>query len=172
MSGSLSEMEKFELLSAYLDGEVTATERQQVELWLQEDAAFRNMHQRLRSTQHSLAHLPVADEVAFDAFAEGVFAKVEKRRQRNYLKIGGGVVAAALLAVGGSIAAGWEGFTSPGVQQFANVSLPTSVPNSLEIVPNPAPLMVALNKPLVTIQIAPQNNADDLDILDLLDEEI
>jgi anti-sigma factor RsiW len=39
-----SELEKFELLSAYLDGEVTAAERKQVELWLQDDATFKAMH--------------------------------------------------------------------------------------------------------------------------------
>jgi anti-sigma factor RsiW len=32
--------ERFELLSAYLDGEVTASERKQVEAWLATDRAF------------------------------------------------------------------------------------------------------------------------------------
>jgi anti-sigma-K factor RskA len=172
MSGSIGEMEKFELLSAYLDGEVTADERKQVEVLLQEDTAFRTMHQRLRSTQQSFSHLPVLEqEIGLDAFADGVFAKVEQGRKRNFLKIGGGVVAAALMAVGGTIAATWDSFENP-LPQLAKLSLPTSVPNSLEIVPNPAPLMVALNKPLVEIKVLPKADAGDDDMLDLLEEEI
>jgi anti-sigma factor RsiW len=173
----VSEIEKFELLSAYLDGEVSAEERQQVERWLQEDSAFRIMHQRLRSTQKSWANLPETEALApIDNFADGVFAKIDQRRQRNWLKIGGSAIAAAVVAVGGSLAAGWDGFSNP-VPQIANISLPTSVPTSLEFLPNPAPLMVALNKPIV--EIAPSKakgvkivEEKELDPLDMVEDDI
>jgi anti-sigma factor RsiW len=170
----VSEIEKFELLSAYLDGEVSTEERQQVERWIQEDIAFRTMHQSLRSTQKSWANLPEAEaSVPLDNFADGVFAKIDQRRQRNWLKIGGSAIAAAVLAVGGSLAAGWDGFSNP-VPQMANISLPTSLPASLEFLPNPAPLMVALNKPIV--EIAPSKTKvieeHELDPLDMMDDDI
>ncbi|MEL6165322.1 MAG: zf-HC2 domain-containing protein, partial [Cyanobacteria bacterium J06628_3] len=41
--------DRFELLSAYLDGEVTAAERRQVEEWLANDSSVQNLHKRLLS---------------------------------------------------------------------------------------------------------------------------
>jgi anti-sigma factor RsiW len=166
--------EQFELLSAYLDNEVTAAERQQVELWLKEDSAFRMMHQRLRSTQQSWVEMPMAETVTPDnKYAAEVFAKIDQRRQRNWLKIGGGALAAAVLAVGGTLAAGWESFNSP-VPQMATASLPTNAPVTPEFIPNPAPLMVALNKPIVEIAPVKTKSIDETeyDPLDLVEDEI
>ncbi|MCE9548450.1 MAG: hypothetical protein K8T25_23495 [Planctomycetia bacterium] len=46
------------LLSAYLDGEVTAAEQQQIERLLVEDAGFRQLHDQLRALRHDLQSLP------------------------------------------------------------------------------------------------------------------
>jgi anti-sigma factor RsiW len=166
--------EKFELLSAYLDNEVTDEERQQVELWLKEDSSFRMMHQRLRSTQHSWAEMPMAQTVTpTSQYAEEVFAKIDQRRQRNWLKIGGGALAAAALAVSGSLAAGWDGLTNP-IPQMAQASLPISAPTIPDFIPNPAPLMVALNKPIVNIAPVKSKVVEETeyDPLDLIEDEI
>jgi anti-sigma factor RsiW len=166
--------EQFELLSAYLDNEVTAEERQQVERWLQEDSAFRLMHQRLRSTQQSWVEMPMGETVApANNYADEVFAKIDQRRQRNWLKIGGGALTAAVLAVGGTLAAGWDGFSNP-VPQMAQASLPASAPAIPEFIPNPAPLMVALNKPIVNIAPVKPKVVEETeyDPLDLVEDEI
>jgi anti-sigma factor RsiW len=166
------EMEKFELLSAYLDGEVTVAERKQVEQWLQEDAAFRAMHQNLCRMHGIFEKSPAPAAAPINEFADGVFVKINKKRRGLWLKAIGSTCAAAMLAVGGSMAVGWQNLTAPSMPQLAKISLPTSAQNSLEL--TPAPLMVSLNEPI--IQIAPTkakvNDSSNLDILDILDEEI
>lgn len=165
---------QFELLSAYLDNEVTPAERQQVERWLQEDSAFRVLHQRLRCTQQSWAEMPMAAAVTpTPQYAEEVFAKIDQRRQRHWLKIGGGALAAAALAIGGTLAAGWDSFSNP-VPQMAQASLPLSAPTIPEFLPNPAPLMVALNKPIVNIAPVKPKMVEETeyDPLDLIEDEI
>jgi anti-sigma factor RsiW len=47
-----------ELLSAYLDDEVTEPERRQVEAWLAEDAGYRQLHEELRALRGRLQALP------------------------------------------------------------------------------------------------------------------
>jgi hypothetical protein len=168
------EMEKFELLSAYLDGEVTAAERKQVEQWLQEDAAFKAMHQSMRRMHGAIEQIPTPAAMPVNELAEGVFAKIDRRRRNTWLKAIGGTCAAALVAVGGSVAAGWNNLTAPSMPQLAKISLPIPGANSVEL--SPAPIMVSLNDPIV--QISPNKaketkaQSDNPNILDILDEEI
>jgi hypothetical protein len=48
--------DRFELLSAYLDGEVTATERKQVEEWLANDASVQCLYARLSQCPQPNSH--------------------------------------------------------------------------------------------------------------------
>ncbi|MGD9719977.1 MAG: anti-sigma factor [Pirellulales bacterium] len=47
-----------ELLSAYLDNELSADERAQVEQWLSENAEYRQLYEELRALSHDLHSLP------------------------------------------------------------------------------------------------------------------
>jgi anti-sigma factor RsiW len=47
-----------ELISAYLDGELSAAERAEVEKWLSESAELRQIHDELRSLRSSMLSLP------------------------------------------------------------------------------------------------------------------
>ena len=51
--------ERFELLSAYIDGEVSDTEEQLVETWLADDADFRRLYQQQLKLSQLLIDLPV-----------------------------------------------------------------------------------------------------------------
>jgi anti-sigma-K factor RskA len=169
----MSNIDKFELLSAYLDGEVDARERQQVEALLRTDAAFKAQYQRMQEMHRAIEQLPLAETpLPVDDLADRVFAKIDSRQQSRWLKIGGGALAATLVAAGAGVTGLWHGWSSP-TPQIAQVSLPTETGNILEIMPNPAPLMVALNDSIV--QISPnskpsvQHDDDELGILDSLD---
>jgi anti-sigma factor RsiW len=167
-------LDKFELLSAYLDGEVTVAERKQVELWLQEDAAFKVMYQKLRGMHTAIEQIPTpAVEVPVNKFADEVFAKIDRQRQFRLLKVAGATCVAGLLAAGAVITSTFQGTQQPGLQ-IAKSSLPTSVPNSLSIMAKPAPLMVALNDSIVQISpnkaVSPKKGADILDLLDDSDD--
>uniref|UniRef100_UPI0020C2AAFE anti-sigma factor family protein n=1 Tax=Oscillatoria sp. HE19RPO TaxID=2954806 RepID=UPI0020C2AAFE len=77
-------VEQFELLSAYLDGEVTETERQQVESWLSSDAALRQVHSRLLTLHQEWVSLPAPMEAQpVDALLNGVFSRIDEIEQQE-----------------------------------------------------------------------------------------
>ncbi|WP_448572924.1 anti-sigma factor family protein [Trichothermofontia sp.] len=98
-TGNLScqDYDRFELLSAYLDGEVTAAERQQVEGWLASDAEVKQLYQRLLGLRQGWQnlHIPQA-ETNVDQLVEQVFARVERRPTRK-LVVAGAAIAAVVV---------------------------------------------------------------------------
>lgn len=130
--------ERFELLSAYLDGEVTANERKQVEAWLATDRAFQQQYRQLQNIQHALPRITVPSSQSTAALAEGVFGQVDRNRSRKLSWIGGGAIAATVLAAVTGLS-GLLGDRSPQLQ-FASNKANT-----------PAPLMVALNDPILAM---------------------
>jgi anti-sigma factor RsiW len=134
-SGALLD-ERFELLSAYLDGEVTASERQQVEGLLANDVAFQHQYRQLQQMHRAFPQMPVPSSQSAETLAAGVFGKIDRRRHRKLSWIGGGAIAASLVAA----IAGLGGLLSgnnPQLQFAANKAN------------TPAPLMVALNDPIL-----------------------
>jgi anti-sigma factor RsiW len=152
--------ERFELLSAYLDGEATASERQQVESWLATDRAFQSQYRQLQRMQQVIAGIPTpTSDRPVAELADNVFAKIDRRRNRHLTRwIGGGAIAAtlvtALAGIGGLFG------TNNSQWQMANKAN------------TPAPLMVALNDPILSIpakdegmqvpMTSPEVNADEV----------
>lgn len=88
--------DRFELLSAYLDGEVTADERRQVEQWLATDVKMQRLHTRLLSLRQGLRSLPVPpSEQPAEQVAVQVMSRLERRPKRT--AVWGGFAVAALL---------------------------------------------------------------------------
>jgi len=100
---SCQDYDRFELLSAYLDGEVTAVERQQVEGWLASDAEVKQLYQRLLGLRQGWQNLPMPQtQTNVDQLVEQVFARVERRSTRKLMVAGAAiaaVVVGALLSV-------------------------------------------------------------------------
>ncbi|MFS8118200.1 MAG: anti-sigma factor family protein, partial [Microcoleus sp.] len=65
--------DRFELLSAYIDGEVTAAERRQVEEWLTNDLTTKRLYSRLMMMQQGFQSMPVP---AAEQSAQELAAKV------------------------------------------------------------------------------------------------
>ncbi len=136
--------EQFELLSAYLDGEATASERQQVQAWLANDPAFANQYRQMQRMQQAISAIPVpSSDRSATQLADAVFTKIDRRRTQNKLRwIGGGAIAAtlvtALAGIGGLFG------TNNSQWQMANKAN------------TPAPLMVALNDPILSIPMKDQ----------------
>jgi anti-sigma factor RsiW len=129
--------ERFELLSAYLDGEVTASERQQVDAWLASDSAFQRQYRQMQNIHQALPQMTVPSSQSAQALSAGVFAKLDRNRNRKLAWIGGGAIAATLVAA----VAGLGGlFGGDNQLQFAANKTNT-----------PAALMVALNDPILAI---------------------
>jgi anti-sigma factor RsiW len=130
--------ERFELLSAYLDGEVTTTERQQVEAWLANDRAFQHQYRQMQQLHVAFPRMTVPISQSAEALSAGVFAKLDRHRNRKLSWIGGGAIAATLAAAIAGFG-GLFGDNSPQLQFAANKAN------------TPAPLMVALNDPILSI---------------------
>lgn len=135
---SSMQRDRFELLSAYLDGEVTAAERRQVEEWLASDAKTQRLYSRLLSLRQGLQALPVVKpEQDVDQLVERVTARIERRPRRL---LWGGLAIAALFL--GAL------MTSMPRENYAP-SIAHSLDSSEDVPSNG--LMIALNHPPIEI---------------------
>jgi anti-sigma factor RsiW len=142
--------ERFELLGAYIDGEVSESEEQLVELWLSDDVNFRHIYQQQLKLRQLLIELPVpvaansSPKAETELMIDRVFAQIDKRSQRRKWKLTGiGIAVAAMVGVFGSM------FTFNSSPQFSPVS------NSIKI-KSPAPvaeepILIAMEEPLVPL---------------------
>jgi anti-sigma factor RsiW len=154
---------RFELLSAYLDHEVSIDERKRVEQWLTEDPEFYALYQRLLTLQRSCRSLPAPTSTGVERTIEGVFARIDARRRLPLL---GTLAAAAVAATVGAIAGAWNG--GVGSPQFADRQNSIEIENiaaSIDPVPvaveaplpeaeepvDPSGLMIALEHPPVDL---------------------
>lgn len=128
--------DRFELLSAYLDGEVTAAERRQVEEWLATEPEVQCLYARLLKLRQEVRALPVPPaEQSVEQTIEQVFKRINRR---VHLAIIGGGTAIAALFIGSM-----SGVLNHQDVQIAQVPKPLTAPNDT--------LMVALNAPVVEI---------------------
>ncbi|MFH7026316.1 MAG: anti-sigma factor family protein [Heteroscytonema crispum UTEX LB 1556] len=151
--------DRFELLSAYLDGEVTAAERRQVEEWLSNDPTIQPLYARLLKIRQGLRTLPVPQQPPIEETVQQVFARL--RRRSRYLALSGGAAIAAIVI--GAVSGIFTGGDSPAPQLAKHTTEPT------QTTPAPvsaAPLMVAINNsvfPIPKTAEATPNNPVDLE---------
>jgi hypothetical protein len=128
--------DRFELLSAYLDGEVTAAERHQVEDWLEHDPTVQCLYARLLKLRQGMRTTPLpSTEIPVERTVE--------RKPKLILAWGGAAIAAIFIGFLSELTP----INSPITNQMAE--FPASDPAS-DIVDSQA-LMLALDRPLVEI---------------------
>lgn len=142
--------DRFELLSAYLDGEVTAAERKVVEAWLANDPAVQRLYSRLLKLRHGLQNMPVpAATQTAEQTAHQVFDRLERKPKLSL--VWGGAAIAALFV--GALASNILPGSQPSAPQLAKGSQQPAIEapqtNANEV------LLVALDKPLVDIPKTP-----------------
>lgn len=137
----------FELLSAYLDGEVTAAERRQVEEWLANDAAVQCLYKRLLKLRQNFQTLPVpAAQQTPEATFQQVWARIRRRYQLLWT-VGGVAIAACAIGAVTSLLPGSESRTLQLAQQPQVEPQPATTKPEVQA----SPLMVALNNPVIEI---------------------
>ncbi len=131
----------FELLSAYIDGELSAAEKSQVQRWLDQDPKIKNLYTQLLTLQGNmqLSLAPPSDKSVAE-ITTGVFKSIDRRRQRR-LVFTGGAIAASILA---TITALIPGITPSGLRI-------AEIENTGNLVSTPIMLAVAVNKPAINI---------------------
>ena len=137
--------DRFELLSAYLDGEVTATERRQVEEWLANDASVQCLYARLLKLRQGLRTLPVPTQQSPEVAVEQVFTRLRRRSRLNWMAGGAAVAACVIGAVSGLVPIGSR------VPQLAQRPQTEPIQTSSASIIPPSPLMVGLNNPVIEI---------------------
>jgi len=148
------ENDRFELLSAYIDGEVTVAQKEQVQQWLNEDPSFQQLYQRLLKLNHGFQSLPIpATTVYPQQITNRVFERMEAHRWQKITFWGGTAIAALIV--------GLVSFLLPQTRNPAPqmAETPTPVENTAPIASNEvnAPsLMIAVNRPVVPIPKAPE----------------
>ncbi len=98
-----NQFERFELLSAYMDGELTAQERKQVQQWLDSDPEFHQLYKQLLRVQREVPTLSVPESsVGTESLSQGVFDTIDRQGHRKRGLIASGLGVAAVII--GSIA--------------------------------------------------------------------
>lgn len=94
------ELDIFELLSAYIDGELTPPERDRVQYLLDRDPKIKHTYRQLLNLQGHIKHLSAPpSSVSVDELSTAVFQKIDRhQRRRSSLVWGGAAVAAAAIA--------------------------------------------------------------------------
>ncbi|NEQ27759.1 MAG: Fis family transcriptional regulator [Microcoleus sp. SIO2G3] len=132
--------DRFELLSAYLDGEVTANERRQVEAWLKHDPQVQCLYSRLLKLRHGMQALPIPADCPIEQTVERVLSQIDRRPRK--LMVWGGMAIAAMFV-------GAVSLHLPGTQHATSQIATTPAPQ------DSGALMIALDRPVIEIPKAP-----------------
>ena len=91
--------DSFELLSAYIDGELSPSEKKQVQAWLDCDPEFKQLYTQLLNLQGQIQNFVVpSDEKSTAEIAAGVFQSIDRHHhKRRTLVWGGSAVAASII---------------------------------------------------------------------------
>lgn len=151
--------DRFELLSAYLDSEVTAAERKQVESWLATDPDMQCLYARLLKLRHRIQNMPIpVPQESVEKTLEQVLTRID-RRPRFRLVLGGLGAATAAVVIGALTSLiGSDRTLSPVGQAPDPPSRSVARTGPAEST-DPTALMVALDRPPVEIPGA-TGNAD------------
>jgi anti-sigma factor RsiW len=145
--------DRFELLSAYLDGEATATERKQVQEWLDTDAEVQQLYRRLMKLRQGMTTLPIpASERSTEEITCRVFQQIRQRQVKRAIVLGGGAIAALFIGVLSGL------FPSNPVPSLRLAHETNEPASTTSVASSPAAddtLMIAVNRPVVEIPKAP-----------------
>lgn len=136
--------DRFELLSAYLDGEVTANERRQIEAWLKHDAQVQCLYSRLLKLRQGMHTMPIPTDCPIEQTVERVLSRIDRRRRK--LMVWGGMAIAAM-------------FVSAVSVSLPNAEYATSQIDTTPAQPDSEALMIALDRPIIEIPKAPVSPA-------------
>jgi anti-sigma factor RsiW len=131
----------FELLSAYIDGELSPSDKHQVQTWLDQDPKIKHLYTQLLALQGQIQHsVAPPSKKSVPEITVGVFQTIERRRRRCQLIWGSSAIAASVLAI---ISGMIPGISPLSGLKMAEVKSPA---NSSAVM-----LAVAVNKPAIDI---------------------
>jgi len=143
----MDNQQRFELLSAYLDQELSPEETKKVEQWLKEDEKAQRTYQNLLQLRYCLREIPVpSSQLPADVLSRKVTAKAHLQRMRQVLLWGGGTIAALFVAI------------IAGMLSTMNSPLPR-LAKSDQARLSSSSLMITVDQPILEIPAAPVSDA-------------
>ena len=137
-----AKLECFELLSAYLDNEVSVEERRQVQQWLDNDPEIKALYLQLSRLHHGVQNIPVTGEtISAEQLSSQVFQSIDRSQHKRKVSIWGGVIAALVLATFSNLFTGSGNIPALRIADSADQ----------ETTSEPVMVAVAVNKPAVII---------------------
>ncbi len=144
-------LECFELLSAYLDDEVSVEERRQVQYWLDHDPEIKKLYLQLSRLHHGVQNIPVTQETIPAAqLSDRVFQSIDRNQRKRQVTIWGGAIAALVLATVSNLFTG--GGNVPALRLADSSEQETTSQPTIMVA-------VAVNKPAVIIPKAAVSSA-------------
>ena len=133
-------IDRFELLSAYIDGELSAADKNRVQAWLDEDLQFRQLYRQLLALQGQIQQSQAPSESKSTAeITAGVFESIDRQRRRRRSLWIGSAIATSLLTLASFIPGNSPQLRMADRDRFTE-------DNSTSVM-----LAVALNKPAIDI---------------------
>jgi len=147
-----ADMDYFVILSAYIDGEASVDECQQVQTWLDQDPEIKKVYCQLLSLQGGMQNLAIpSQDVAFELnTSEQVFARLDRSRNMRRIFIGTGAIAATVVGVLVNII---PNPLTPSLRLAENNGFDTNTSQPFEVA-------VSLNEPTVIIPKTAISNFD------------
>ena len=137
IQGHLLDPQQFQLLSAYLDGEATVSERRQVQNWLDTDPKIKEIYLQLIQLRSRLQTAPVpASHSSVKQLATHIFQHLNQRTR--VMVAWGGTAFAAVLVIMVSATISDDFGRVPRIAQSEKIN-------------HSEPLQIALNEPLIPI---------------------
>lgn len=139
----------FELISAYIDGELSPAEKNQVQYWLDQDPKIKRTYTQLLALQGNMQRsIAPPSNKSVEEITTGVFQTIDQHRYQRKLIWGSGAIAASLLAVASLI---------PGLNPL-KLNLASRQTPTRRAEPSSVMLAVAVNKPAINIPKALNNH--------------
>lgn len=141
------DLERFERLSAYVDGEVSAAEKAEVEAWLANDPVVRQCYHSLRKLHGAIAQSPAPRCAPVEMIVSETLLRLDRdNRRRAWVR--GSAVAAALAA---AVAALWT--SDRPVWQMADRGVPYTLSASpVKAAPPVAPRPIAVTEQALILE--------------------
>ncbi|WP_052056006.1 anti-sigma factor [Myxosarcina sp. GI1] len=138
-NNACGDLDCFELLSAYLDGELSPAERNEIQRRLDSEPETQKMYARLLQLQSQMQHLTApSSELSTEDLSLKVFQGIDRTQRRKKVVVwSGSAIAAAFIALISGIV---PGSNSPALKLVKSPS-----------VKSPIMLAVAVDKPAVKI---------------------
>ncbi|MEN9216143.1 MAG: zf-HC2 domain-containing protein [Gloeomargarita sp. HHBFW_bins_162] len=147
-------LDRFELLSAYLDGEASPEEQALVEHWLATDPETQRLYQQLLNLHELCQDLPIPSSgVSADQVVTGVITKLTQRARKRLAW--SGVIVAASALVGGVVSGVLWRPPTPEFAQQAPVPTTATLRNPSRV------LQIKLEQPPVVIPAQVRERARD-----------